>query len=348
MRLTTSLLTVTLFARAGSAQIPAAKYTDTATGIDFAGYAALGLGVGIALPRAPSAAADAIVQLTSANLTAGGWVGLVLGPTMAGPLQLVAWPHAGDVVLSPRVSAGYAASNPYAGAAKIALAPIAAGTSAGNATHPFTATFLCRGCLDAVVGAGFIAAAAASTASLGYAMSTTKLADPANADGPLNDHTSSDAPYGAALLTLADAESDKFAEWAAMADVPAAPATNSASTSTSTSTSTPSPSSTTTLAKLASTTPPPAASPLFVSAGPLTSASATTSNTPDPPAADVASTASVLSSALSSASSVAAAGSASASAPSSAAKSSSPGDDDPCRCVCVAGATYTCTCTCDV
>lgn len=211
------------------------KYTDTASGIDFVGFAdGTGFQFGMALPSAPST--DLIIQLVTPLTNGGGWGAVDFGKSMTGPLMIATWPSNGGVLISPRVATGKSVAtgaNAYT-AEPVTLSPISAGTFV-NSTH-VSATFVCGGCIN---GDSFKATDAAPTFS--YAYSKTAVADPTNVNTRLSDHTGNGEPYGPFTVTLSDAESATYTQWASLAT-----ASNSTASTSNTTTSTGSTTGTTT------------------------------------------------------------------------------------------------------
>lgn len=204
---------------AGSDGLPqASKYIDSNSNITFLGYANQGFHFGMALPQDPKD--DLIVQLVSPLKNGGGWGGIDFGASMTGPLMVVAWPNTAKdntVMISPRVATGYEIDN-GANAYKanpITITQIPDGTFV-NDTH-VSATFVCGGCLNADSFG-----AENTTATFAYAYAYDPVADPADPDTTLSDHTANGEPYGAFGVTVAQAKSGEYSNWAALTGTAAA------------------------------------------------------------------------------------------------------------------------------
>lgn len=208
----------TTTAASGDGVPQATKYIDSNSNITFLGYANKGYHFGMALPSDPKN--DLIVQLVSPLKDGGGWGGIDFGASMTGPLMVVAWPNTAKtntVMISPRVATGYEIDN-GANAYKsnpITITQIPDGTFV-NGTH-VSATFVCGGCLNADSFG-----AANKTATFGYAYAYDPVADPADPDTKLSDHTANGEPYGAFGVTVAQAQSGEYATWAALTESAAA------------------------------------------------------------------------------------------------------------------------------
>ncbi|KAG6355572.1 hypothetical protein INS49_003534 [Diaporthe citri] len=202
----------TTTAASGDGVPQATKYIDSNSNITFLGYANKGYHFGMALPSDPKD--DLIVQLVSPLKDGGGWGGIDFGASMTGPLMVVAWPNtakANTVMISPRVATGYEidnGANAY-NSNPITITQIPDGTFV-NDTH-VSATFVCGGCLNADSFG-----AANKTATFGYAYAYDPVADPADPDTKLSDHTANGEPYGAFGVTVAQAQSGEYSTWAAM------------------------------------------------------------------------------------------------------------------------------------
>lgn len=196
----------------------ASQYIDSNSNITFLGYANQGFHFGMALPQDPKD--DVIVQLVSPLKNGGGWGGIDFGASMTGPLMVVAWPNTAKdntVMISPRVATGYEIDN-GANAYKtnpITITQIPDGTFV-NDTH-VSATFVCGGCLNADSFG-----AANTTATFAYAYAYDPVADPADPDTALSDHTANGEPYGAFGVTVAQAKSGEYSTWAALTETAAA------------------------------------------------------------------------------------------------------------------------------
>lgn len=196
----------------------ASKYIDSNSNITFLGYANQGFHFGMALPQ--DLKDDVIVQLVSPLKNGGGWGGIDFGASMTGPLMVVAWPNTAKentVMISPRVATGYEIDN-GANAYKanpITITQIPDGTFV-NDTH-VSATFVCGGCLNADSFG-----AANTTATFAYAYAYDPVADPADPDTTLSDHTANGEPYGAFGVTVAQAKSGEYSTWAALTETAAA------------------------------------------------------------------------------------------------------------------------------
>ncbi|POS68967.1 hypothetical protein DHEL01_v212640 [Diaporthe helianthi] len=229
-----SIVGTTTAAAAGSDGLPqASKYTDSNSNITFLGYANQGFHFGMALPQDPKD--DVIVQLVSPLKDGHGWGGIDFGASMTGPLMVVAWPNTAKentVMISPRVATGYEIDN-GANAYKanpITITQIPDGTFV-NDTH-VSATFVCGGCLNADSFG-----AANTTATFAYAYAYDPVADPADPDTTLSDHTANGEPYGAFGVTVAQAKSGEYSAWAALTDTAAAASLTASSSSSSSSSS---------------------------------------------------------------------------------------------------------------
>ncbi|KAK3332396.1 hypothetical protein B0T19DRAFT_482681 [Cercophora scortea] len=187
--------------RAGPAQTT--PYTDVNTGISFLGWAdGTGYQFGIVLPKDPKST-DFIVQLISPLRNGAGWVGIDFGSTMVGHLMIVAWPNSGTVMIAPRISTAQSEDDTKLYTANpISLSPIAKGTFV-NSTH-VSATFICGG-------------GAAGGTVFGFAYSFIPVDSPKDVNTRISDHTLEEEPYGTMQVVLADAQSDKYASYAALA-----------------------------------------------------------------------------------------------------------------------------------
>ncbi|KAH8780065.1 hypothetical protein F5883DRAFT_541185 [Diaporthe sp. PMI_573] len=208
----------TTTAASGDGLPQASKYVDSNSNITFLGYANQGFHFGMALPQDPKD--DVIVQLVSPLKNGGGWGGIDFGASMTGPLMVVAWPNTAKenaVMISPRVATGYEIDN-GANVYKsnpITITQIPDGTFV-NDTH-VSATFVCGGCLNAdSFGAANV------TATFAYAYAYDPVADPADPDTTLSDHTANGEPYGAFGVTVAQAKSGEYSTWAALTEAAAA------------------------------------------------------------------------------------------------------------------------------
>lgn len=202
----------------------ASKYIDSNSNITFLGYANKGFHFGMALPADPKD--DLIVQLVSPLKDGGGWGGIDFGASMTGPLMIAAWPNtakSNTVMISPRVATGYEISNGanVYKANPIKITQIPDGTFV-NDTH-VSATFVCGGCLNADSFG-----AANKTATFAYAYAYDPVADPADVDTQLSDHTANGEPYGGFGVTVAQAQSSEYSTWAALTQTAAAGASGSA------------------------------------------------------------------------------------------------------------------------
>lgn len=208
----------TTTAASGDGVPQASKYIDSNSNITFLGYANQGFHFGMALPQDPKD--DVIVQLVSPLKNGGGWGGIDFGASMTGPLMVVAWPNTAkenSVMISPRVATGYEidnGANVYK-ANPITITQIPDGTFV-NDTH-VSATFVCGGCLNADSFG-----AANATATFAYAYAYDPVADPADVDTQLSDHTANGEPYGAFGVTVAQAKSAEYSTWAALTETAAA------------------------------------------------------------------------------------------------------------------------------
>ncbi|PNS18516.1 hypothetical protein CAC42_5055 [Sphaceloma murrayae] len=198
------LLAAAIAAGAAAQAVPT---IDSKTGITFAAFKdeVNGAQFGIALPQTFSG--DFIGQLVAPTGNSTGWVGMSLGSGMLNNLLVAAWPNEQEILSTFRLATDYAAPGPYPGA-NFTQTPIATGTFV-NGTH-YSYTFLCSGCLSVqpnfqgdVTGTG-----------LGWALSTNELGNTASANTTLNFHN---AGQGVFVLSFADAQSARFAEWAALA-----------------------------------------------------------------------------------------------------------------------------------
>lgn len=209
----------TTTAASGDGLPQATKYIDSNSNITFLGYANKGFHFGMALPSDPKD--DVIVQLVSPLKDGDGWGGIDFGASMTGHLLLVAWPNTAakdnSVMISPRIATGYeidTGANEYK-SNPITITQIPEGTFV-NDSH-VSATFVCGGCLNADSFG-----AANATATFGYAYAYEPVADPADVDSKLSDHTANGEPYGAFGVTVAQAQSGEYATWAAMTQAAAA------------------------------------------------------------------------------------------------------------------------------
>ncbi|PSK55758.1 hypothetical protein B9Z65_4636 [Elsinoe australis] len=201
-------------ALAAGAAAQAVKTVDSNTGITFAAFKdeTTGTQVGLALPE--SYTGDFIGQLVAPTGNSTGWVGMSLGPAMLNNLLVAAWPNEKELVSTFRQASDYAAPGPYPGA-NFTAEPISTGTFV-NATH-YSYTFLCSGCL--AVQPNFQGNGTTGT-GIGWALSTTELANTASANTTLNFHS---AGQGIFSLSFADAQSAQFDEWAQLAKEGATP-----------------------------------------------------------------------------------------------------------------------------
>lgn len=193
--------------------IPSASvYIDSNTNITFLGYANEGFHFGMALPSDPKD--DLIMQLVSPLKDGGGWGGVDFGEYMTGHLLLVAWPSTkkdNTVMISPRIAKGYEISdgaNIY-NANPITITQIPDGTFV-NDTH-VSATFICGGCLNSD---SFTSDDKAATFSYAYAYAAVD--DPSDVHTSLSDHTADGEPYGPFDVTVAQAQSGEYHDWAAL------------------------------------------------------------------------------------------------------------------------------------
>lgn len=214
----------TTTAASGDGLPQATKYIDSNSNITFLGYANKGFHFGMALPS--DLKDDVIVQLVSPLKDGGGWGGIDFGASMTGHLMVAAWPNTAKdntVMISPRIATGYEidnGANVYK-ANPITITQIPEGTFV-NDTH-VSATFVCGGCLNADSFG-----AANATATFGYAYAYDPVADPADPDTALSDHTANGEPYGAFDVTIAQAQSGEYSTWAAMTEAAAASASGTA------------------------------------------------------------------------------------------------------------------------
>lgn len=190
------------------ASAAAVNYTDSNSGISFAGFTDPKgeCTVGIALPDSPST--DFIANIVGPVDSGDGWAGLDLSTLMANHLLLVAWPNGEEIVVSPRLATGYTTPSVYSG--DVTLSPIASGTFV-NSTH-FSATFLCAGC---ITGGTDSITADADSFTMGYAYSTSAVTDPTDSSSALSYHSDGFGGFG---ITAAGAKSSEYATWAAMAE----------------------------------------------------------------------------------------------------------------------------------
>ncbi|KUI57496.1 Cellobiose dehydrogenase [Cytospora mali] len=207
----------------------ASTYTDSNTNITFLGYANEGFQFGMALPSDPKD--DLLIQLVSPLKNGGGWAGVDFGEYMVpGHLMFAAWPNTAKentVLISPRIATGYDVSNGanVYKANPITITQIPDGTFV-NDTH-VSATFVCGGCLNSDSFSG-----SNKTATFSYAYAYDAVADPSDVDTQLSDHTANGEPYGPFDVTIAQAESSEYQNWAALTTPASATATAAASTST--------------------------------------------------------------------------------------------------------------------
>ncbi|KAK3682189.1 hypothetical protein B0T22DRAFT_352068, partial [Podospora appendiculata] len=204
------------------------SYTDVNTGISFVGWAdGTGYQFGMVMPKEPKAT-EFIVQLASPLKNGVGWAGIDFASTMVGHLMIVAWPNGGTVMMAPRISTAESEDDtkPYT-ANPISLTPIPKGTFV-NATH-VSATFICGGCVNQDSFSLSGAAAGGTTNKrkqqatsgtgtvFGFAYSWIPVDSPGNVNTRISDHTLEGEPYGTLQVVLADAQSDKYASYAALA-----------------------------------------------------------------------------------------------------------------------------------
>ncbi|KAH7117391.1 hypothetical protein EDB81DRAFT_952865 [Dactylonectria macrodidyma] len=186
------LCCMTLSEMAFENNVASVAYTDSASGIAFQKWS--------------DASTDFMGQI-SAPITEG-YAALALRTSMASSLFIVAWPNGESVVSSLREATGY--TNPdVLDDDTVSLKTIETGTSVNDAA--FTYTFLCSGCIK-TDGSTF--SSTGTSASLGWALSTTALDSPSSASGVLNYHS---AGFGGFGLGLFSAQSSDYETWAALA-----------------------------------------------------------------------------------------------------------------------------------
>lgn len=196
------------------------NYTDSTTGISFSGYAdGKGYVFGLALPE--TIGTDAIIQLVGPATDGAGWAGFDFGVEMADKLLLCAWPNGDTVMTSARIATGYTNPSVYTGNATFYM--IEDGTYV-NTTH-YSATFLCSGC---ITNDDDTFLTTATTATLGWAYSSTAPTTPDDSSSALNYHS---AGFGGFGMALSYAMSSEYDTWAALASTTAStPTTGSNST----------------------------------------------------------------------------------------------------------------------
>jgi cellobiose dehydrogenase (acceptor) len=167
------------------------NYTDSNTGISFAGYSdGKGYLFGMALPE--TIGSDVIIQLVAPATDGAGWAGMSFGTEMANKLLLCAWPNGDEVMTSPRMATGY--SNPAVYSGDVSIYPIADGTYV-NSTH-YSAMFLCSGC---VTNDDDTFVTTTTTATLGWAYSSTAVTDATDSSTALNYHGAGFGAFGLPL-----------------------------------------------------------------------------------------------------------------------------------------------------
>ncbi|KAK4032587.1 hypothetical protein C8A01DRAFT_50642 [Parachaetomium inaequale] len=231
------ICTAAVPARGGSAK----SYIDVDTGTSFFGHVEpSGYLFGMMTPQQPTT--DFIAQLVVPLTNGAGWGGVSLGSSMNGPLLLVTWPDGDKVMTAARVASGYTPSAviPYT-TNPIALSPIAQGTFV-NSTH-VSSTFLCAGCINADSFDPAWADDEHRDVFFGYAYSQTAVDDPSDIDTRLSDHTAGGAAgsYGDFPVVLANARSNEYDQYAAMAGADGrsqAPTSSATSTAVGSATST--------------------------------------------------------------------------------------------------------------
>ncbi|KAK0742899.1 hypothetical protein B0T18DRAFT_172393 [Schizothecium vesticola] len=146
--------------------------------------------IGLAFPPSPDQDL-LLLQITTplSPASSSGWGALSLGPTMRGPLLLVAWPDStsSTVRIAPRVATSYAVDGtvPYTATA-VTLTPIPKGTYF-NATH-LVATFVCAGCVNTGRDAFDTAGGSATGGLFSYAYSMVAVRDPGDEGTLLSSH----------------------------------------------------------------------------------------------------------------------------------------------------------------
>lgn len=240
MHVLPSTLTALILSIVGSTAVSAAStsndgipdasiYTDSNTNITFLGYANAGFHFGMALPSEPKD--DLILQLVSPLKNGGGWGGVDFGEYMTGHLLLVAWPNTekdDTVMISPRIATGYEISdgaNVYK-ANPITITRIPDGTFV-NDTH-VSATFVCGGCLNSDSFSGDD-----KTATFSYAYAYAAVDDPSDVNTALSDHTANGEPYGPFDVTISQAQSSEYQNWAALTSMASGISTATATASAS-------------------------------------------------------------------------------------------------------------------
>ncbi|KAL5627656.1 hypothetical protein BROUX41_003809 [Berkeleyomyces rouxiae] len=200
------LYTVGLMASAAMAQV-LEPYSDPLTGINFGRHVdpASGFSVGIALPK--TIGTDFIGQITVP--VSAGYGAISLGGSMTNTILVVAQPSGSDVVASLRTATGYTNPEVLTTNSTFELMPIKEGVSVNSSS--FTYTFLCKGC---ITGDDRSWTSTDTTATIGWALSSTALDDPSNAAGALTYHGSGFGLFGA---PFANATSTEYDTWAAMA-----------------------------------------------------------------------------------------------------------------------------------
>jgi len=126
---------------------------------------------------------------------------------MVGKLLPTAWPSGNGVVYSIRQARSKTNPPVYSGSAKMVVIP--QGTY-HNGTH-WSITFLCRGC---ITGSSLSFNAGATSARLGWGMSTSSVSNAGSPTARLGAHRSGTGTFN---IDLASAKNPKFSQWAQMA-----------------------------------------------------------------------------------------------------------------------------------
>ncbi|PVI00329.1 carbohydrate-binding module family 1 protein [Periconia macrospinosa] len=193
------------------AQSTAVPYTDEATGITFSQITeANGMTYGFALPQKGN---DFIGRIEAP--VAPGWAGFSTSSGMTSGLLVVAWPHGDNVIASLRKADDYASPPVYSGSAS--LKTISLGTKVNSTA--FTYTFLCQNCAN-IEGLSF--GDESETEPIGWAMSNKAVTTPGSPSSATSSHIGAGG-QGITALNMAEARSDDFEKWAALASNSTAP-----------------------------------------------------------------------------------------------------------------------------
>ncbi|CAI6322687.1 unnamed protein product [Periconia digitata] len=213
-----STLALALSLTGSQAQTTAVPYTDEATGITFSQVTeSNGFTYGFALPQKGN---DFIGRIEAP--VAPGWAGFSMSSGMTSGLLVVAWPNGDNVVGSLRKATDYASPPVYTGSST--LQTISAGTKVNSTA--FTYTFLCQNCTN-IGDLSF--GDESEIVPLGWAMSTKAVTTPGSPSSATSSHIGSGG-QGITAINMADARSDDFEKWAALAGNSTAPPTGGNST----------------------------------------------------------------------------------------------------------------------